>query len=245
MGEVYLARRADGAFELEVAIKLLKRGLDTVAVVQRFLAERRILAQLTHPNIAHAMDAGATPDGRPYLVMEYVNGQAITEHSLAHRQSIAERLRLMITVCLAVQEAHQRQIVHRDLKPSNVMVTAEGQVKLLDFGIAKSLSDEAGDATRMAGDSNALTPSYAAPEQILGQAITPATDVYALGVILYELLTGRLPHQREARPLSVLVAELGNEVIVRPGTMLDRERGRLAESDRAARAGGRCPAIST
>jgi hypothetical protein len=237
MGEVYLARRADRAFELQVAIKLLKRGLDTVAVVRRFLAERRILAQLTHPNIAHAMDAGATPDGRPYLVMEYVDGRSITDHAAASRLSVPERLRLLITVCLAVQEAHRRQIVHRDLKPSNVMVTGEGQVKLLDFGIARSLAEDAGDATRMAGEGNALTPAYAAPEQIRGEAITPTADVYALGVILYELLTGRLPHLREGGSISAMAAALERETLVRPSAALQLERGWLAESERAARLG--------
>ncbi len=239
MGEVYQARRADQAFELRVAIKLLKRGLDTHQVVRRFLLERRILAQLTHPNIAHALDAGAAPDGRPYLVMEYVEGQPITEYARAgsHAQAltIVERLRLMIIVCQAVQEAHKRQIVHRDLKPSNVLVTAEGQVKLLDFGIAKSLSEEEVDATRMAGEATALTPAYAAPEQILGQAITPATDVYALGVMLYELLTARLPHRREGRSASVVIAELNHETVVRPSAALRQERGRLPEPERASR----------
>lgn len=235
MGEVYLARRADQAFDLQVAIKLLKRGLDTGAVVRRFLTERRILAQLTHPNIAHALDAGATPDGRPYLVMEYVEGQSIADYALFHGLSIDDRLRLLITVCLAVQEAHQRQIVHRDLKPSNVLVTADGQVKLLDFGIAKSLIDELVDATRMAGDATMLTPAYAAPEQILGQPVTTATDVYALGVILYELLTGRQPHRREGRSAGVLVGELQNETVVRPSSMLRLDRGRLPESERLMR----------
>ncbi|MDP3293803.1 MAG: serine/threonine-protein kinase [Nevskia sp.] len=239
MGEVYQARRADQAFELRVAIKLLKRGLDTHQVIRRFLLERRILAQLTHPNIAHALDAGAAPDGRPYLVMEYVEGRPITEYARAGSNaqvlSIIERLRLMIIVCQAVQEAHKRQIVHRDLKPSNVLVTAEGQVKLLDFGIAKSLSEEEVDATRMAGEASALTPAYAAPEQILGQAITPATDVYALGVMLYELLTARLPHRREGRSASVIVVELNKETVLRPSTVLRQERGRLPEPERASR----------
>ncbi|WP_273455367.1 serine/threonine-protein kinase [Nevskia ramosa] len=239
MGEVYQARRADQAFELRVAIKLLKRGLDTHQVIRRFLLERRILAQLTHPNIAHALDAGAAPDGRPYLVMEYVEGQAITDYARTGTNgqalSITEMLRLMIVVCQAVQEAHKRQIVHRDLKPSNVLVTAEGQVKLLDFGIAKSLSEEEVDATRMAGEATALTPAYAAPEQILGQAITPATDVYALGVMLYELLTARLPHRREGRSASVIVVELDKETVLRPSTVLRQERGRLPEPERASR----------
>jgi tRNA A-37 threonylcarbamoyl transferase component Bud32 len=235
MGEVYRARRADHAFDLQVAIKLLKRGLDTQQVVRRFLLERRILAQLTHPNIAHALDAGAAPDGRPYLVMEYVAGQPITEYSRVQAHSVVDRLRLMITVCRAVQEAHQRQIVHRDLKPSNVLVTSAGQVKLLDFGIAKSLDDEAMDATRLAGEATALTPAYAAPEQILGQALTSAVDVYALGVMLYELLTARLPHRREGRSASVLAVELGSETLIRPSTVLRQERGRLPEPERLSR----------
>jgi serine/threonine-protein kinase len=235
MGEVYEARRADGAFELRVAIKLLKRGLDSEALVARFAKERRILAQLDHPNIAHVLDAGVAADGRPFLAMEFVDGTPITEYSRAQALPASAILRLMITVCEAVQAAHAKRIVHRDLKPSNVLVTAQGQVKLLDFGIAKALAEEDADATRLAGEAMALTPSYAAPEQLMGLPATPATDVYALGVILYQLLAERLPHQRAGRSTVEIAARLDKETVERPSTALRKERGRLPEPVRLSR----------
>lgn len=235
MGEVYAARRADGAFEMRAAVKLLKRGLDTDAVLRRFLRERRILAQLSHPNIAHLLDAGRAADGRPYLVLEFVDGQTITGHAHTARLSTPEMLRLMITVCDAVQSAHRQQIVHRDLKPSNVMVTAAGQVKLLDFGIAKLMTEDDADATRLAGEGMPLTPAYAAPEQLLGQSATPASDVYALGVMLYQLLAGCLPHRREGKSTTAITHDLKNETIPRPSLVLRRERGRLPETERQQR----------
>jgi WD40 repeat protein/tRNA A-37 threonylcarbamoyl transferase component Bud32 len=235
MGEVYEARRADGAFELRIAIKLLKRGLDTDAVVARFGRERRILAQLDHPNIAHVLDAGVAADGRPFLAMEYVEGSAITEYARTHGLSTAGVLRLMITACEAAQAAHAKRIVHRDLKPSNVMVSSQGQVKLLDFGIAKALSEEDDDATRLAGEATVLTPSYAAPEQLLGRPATPASDVYALGVILYQMLVERLPHRRAGLSSSRIALELDRETRERLSSVLRRERGRLPEQQRIER----------
>lgn len=235
MGEVYEAQRADGTFELRAAVKLLKRGLDTDAVVARFNRERRILAQLDHPNIARVLDAGVVPDGRPFLVMEYVEGQPITEYVRGRDLPAAELLRLMITVCEAVQAAHAKKIVHRDLKPSNVLVTPQGQVKLLDFGIAKAVAEEdESEATRLSGGS-ALTPAYAAPEQLLGLPAAPATDVYALGCILYQLLVERLPHARSGRTTSDIARGLDKETIERPSTVLRKERGRLPEPLRLAR----------
>lgn len=236
MGEVYEARRADGAFELRAAVKLLKRGLDTDSVVRRFLRERRILAQLAHPNIAHLLDAGVAPDGRPYLVMEFVEGLPITHYASSRVLPIHELLTLMLTVCDAVQVAHVRHIVHRDLKPSNVLVTPEGKVKLLDFGIAKLLDDEEGkEETKMQGESTPFTPEYAAPEQILGAQGTTASDVYSLGVILMELLTERLPHQRRGQSATEIALSLNKETVERPSTILRRERGRLSEPVRLAR----------
>jgi serine/threonine protein kinase len=234
MGEVYEAQRADGAFELRAALKLLKRGLDTDALVARFNRERRILARLDHPNIAHVLDAGVAPDGRPFLVMEFVDGASIVDHARSRNLPAAELLRLMITACEAVQAAHAGSIVHRDLKPSNVLVTAQGQVKLLDFGIAKALAeDDDGEATRL-GES-ALTPAYAAPEQLLGLPATPASDVYALGCILYQLLVERLPHRRGGRSAAEIARELGRETIERPSTALRKDRGLLPEPLRLAR----------
>jgi tRNA A-37 threonylcarbamoyl transferase component Bud32 len=235
MGEVYEAQRADGAFELRAAVKLLKRGLDTAAIVARFNRERRILARLDHPNIAHVLDAGVAPDGRPFLVMEYVDGLPVTEWVRGRELAAAEVLRIMITVCEAVQAAHAKHIVHRDLKPSNVLVTAQGQVKLLDFGIAKALTeDEDGEATRLGG-SGAMTPAYAAPEQLLGLPATPASDVYALGCILYQLLLERLPHRRGGRSTAEIARNLERETVERPSTVLRKERGRMAEPLRLAR----------
>lgn len=196
-GTVYLAERVDGEFDQQVAIKLLRRGLDTDELLARFRAERQILASLNHPNIARLLDGGATDDGRPYLVMEVVEGTPITEYCASRRLSIEERLELFMTVGQAVGHAHRNLIVHRDLKPSNILVTDDGTVKLLDFGIAKLLdapgSEHATPPTRTG--LRLLTPEYASPEQILGDPITTAADIYQLGLLLHQLLTGRRPFQ--------------------------------------------------
>ena len=199
MGTVFLAERSDGAFERNVAVKVVRRGMDTEQVLERFLAERQILSRLDHPNIAALLDGGVTPDGRPYLVMEYVDGVPITEYCDTHRLSIARRLELFRSVCRAVHHAHRNLVVHRDLKPSNILVAGDGTVKLLDFGIAKLLDDAEGvDLTRTG--MRALTPAYASPEQLSGEPVTTGTDVYALGVILYELLAGRRPFEALRTP---------------------------------------------
>jgi serine/threonine protein kinase/tetratricopeptide (TPR) repeat protein/TolB-like protein len=191
MGAVYLARRTDD-FEHSVAIKMIRRGMDSALVVRRFRHERQILASLNHPHIARLFDGGTAPEGLPYFVMEYVAGTPIDSYADDHRLTTSERLRLFLPVLDAVQHAHDHHIVHRDLKPSNVLVI-DGHPKLLDFGIAKILGpDSAGDST-MTSLARPMTPDYASPEQILGQPITPATDVYALGLLLYELLTGHRP----------------------------------------------------
>lgn len=197
MGAVYLAERTDGVYSTRVAVKLLQgRWLDP-GVVQRFLSEREILAALRHPNIARLLDGGATEDGRPYLVMEWVDGVPVDRWCEDHQASVEERLRLFVKVCSAVHTAHQNLVVHRDLKPGNILVTADGEPKLLDFGIAKLLDQTslprsgAETATGLAP----MTPAYASPEQIVGGSVTTSTDVYALGVLLYELLSGRRPHQ--------------------------------------------------
>ncbi len=195
MGTVWLARRADAQFEKLVAIKLLKRGTDTEEVLRRFEAERRILARLDHPNIAHLLDAGMTEQHLPYFVMEYVEGARLTDYAWANNLSLGERLRLFLKICAAVQFAHQNLVVHRDLKPGNILVTAECEPKLLDFGVARLLGpgDDAWQMT-IAGQER-FTPGYASPEQVRGDPITTVSDVYSLGAILYELLTGRPPHQ--------------------------------------------------
>jgi eukaryotic-like serine/threonine-protein kinase len=196
MGEVYLAERADAQFEQQVAIKVVHGGALAVGMHSRLKLERQILAQLDHPNIAHLLDGGASPDGSAYIVMEYVDGIAIDAFCDSHGLDITARLKLFQTVCDAVHYAHQNLIVHRDLKPSNILVTAAGVPKLLDFGIAKLL--DARQAARHAlavtqADIRVMTPDHASPEQVRGQTITTASDVYVLGVLLYKLLSGSSP----------------------------------------------------
>ena len=194
MGAVYLAGRADDEFEKEVAIKLLKRGTDTDEVLRRFRTEREILARLEHPNIAHLIDGGTTGDGLPYFVMEYVAGIPVTNFCRDQELSVEARLQLFLKICAAVQFAHQNLVVHRDLKPANILITPEGEPKLLDFGIAKllALDDTAPVVTLV--DHQHLTPGYASPEQVRGDPITTVSDVYALGALLYELLSGKNAH---------------------------------------------------
>ena len=193
MGEVYLAERADAEFDQQVAIKVVFGGSLTRGVHSRIKIERQILAQLDHPNIAHLMDGGSLPDGTAYIVMEYVDGTPIDAFCDSNRLGLVARLKLFQTVCAAVHYAHQNLIVHRDLKPSNILVTADGVPKLLDFGIAKLLDErQAGHHTLAVtqADLRLMTPDHASPEQVRGQAITTASDVYVLGVLLYKLLTG-------------------------------------------------------
>jgi eukaryotic-like serine/threonine-protein kinase len=217
MGAVYLAERADGAFEQRVAVKMIHSGLITSDERERFLQERRILAALEHPHIARVFDGGVTADGRPYFVMEYVEGQPITRYCRARRLDLHDRLRLLVDVCLAIEVAHRHFVVHRDLKPSNILVTGDGRVKLLDFGIAKLLTVSSPDSepiTRVP----AMTPEYAAPEQLRGGTITTATDVYALGAVLYEMLTARRPY--EASSFHELAATVRHGTPARPSAIL-------------------------
>jgi serine/threonine-protein kinase len=191
MGTVWLAERADGQFEQRVALKLVKRGMDTDEILARFLRERQILARLEHPNIARLLDGGVSVDERPYFVMEHVPGVPITEHCDARRLPIRERLELFVVVCRTVGYAHRNLVVHRDIKPSNVLVDSSGAIKLLDFGIAKLLGDEDAAPMLMTRQSSGLmTPEYASPEQLAGERVTTASDVYQLGALLYELLCG-------------------------------------------------------
>jgi serine/threonine protein kinase len=196
MGAVYRAFRADDQYQKQVALKVVRGGQDSAFVISRFKNERQILASLDHPNIARLLDGGSTDDGSPYFVMELIEGESIDQYCDHHQQGIGERLRLFLEVCSAVQFAHQRLIVHRDLKPGNILVTADGTPKLLDFGIAKILDPEAATETPepTLTQFRALTPAYASPEQINGETITTASDVYSLGVILFELLSGHHPY---------------------------------------------------
>ncbi len=214
MGEVWVADRSDGQFEQRVALKLLRAGIDSEGIRRRFMQERQLLARLDHPNIARLLDGGAA-EGRPFFVLELVEGEPITEFARARALTVEQRLRLVATCCDAVDAAHRRLVVHRDIKPSNVLVTRDGVVKLLDFGIAKVLSAESDGEYTQVGE-RVLTPSYAAPEQLVGEPVTTATDVYGLGVLLYRLLTGVLPHARGAAMAGGLSSAVESETIERP-----------------------------
>jgi eukaryotic-like serine/threonine-protein kinase len=220
MGAVYLAERADGAFEKQVAIKVLKRGTDTDEVLRRFSGERQILARLTHPNIAALLDAGTTENDLPYFVMEYVDGRPITKYADEHKLSVTDRLKLFREVCSAVSYAHQHLVIHRDLKPTNVLVTSNGGIKLLDFGIAKLLDESTPEVTVAA--QRRMTPEYASPEQVRGDPVTTVSDVYSLGVLLYELLTGGRPYKLKTRSAEEVTKAICEQNPDRPSTAVTR-----------------------
>lgn len=232
MGVVYLAERDDGAYSKQVAIKLVKQGLGTEEIIRRFRAERQILAQLEHPNIARLLDGGGLDDGAPYLVVEFIEGEPIDRYCDARRLSIDARLELFRDVCAAVQFAHRNLVVHRDLKPSNILVTSDGVVKLLDFGIAKliapELASQAGELTRVG--SRPMSPDYASPEQVRGERITTATDVYALGLLLHELLTGHRAYRLQSYTAEGLEEVICHRLPERPSLTVRREE-RFESSD--------------
>jgi serine/threonine-protein kinase len=236
MGEVWLAERDEAGYRRKLAIKRIRRGLESDELVRRFRTERQLLARLAHRSIARLLDAGVDESGVPFLVLEHVDGTPITAACDARRLSVDGRLALFEEVCRAVAFAHSRLVVHRDLKPNNILVTAEGEVRLLDFGIAKLLDSDDGepaDATRTRG--LLATPEYASPEQLAGEAATTATDVYALGVLLHELLAGERPFARHERsPL-----ELARAVSEREAEPLATATTRGGERERAARAAAR------
>ena len=216
MGEVYRATRADGQYKKEVALKLVRVGLDTPALIDRFRHERQILASLDHPNIARLLDGGTTEEGIPYLIMELIEGTPIDQYCDQLNLDVPQRLQLCLRVCGAVQYAHQRLVIHRDLKPSNILVTIEGIPKLLDFGIAKILDPSAGEETTAL---RPMTPEYASPEQIRGEPITTATDVYSLGVVFYKILTGRSPYPGNTRTPFELAKIICETEPMRPSTV--------------------------
>ena len=229
MGTVYLASRADREFDKKVAVKLIKRGFDTDEIVKRFRYERQILAALEHPNITRLLDGGSTEDGLPFLVMDYVDGVPLKEYCDQGQLTIRNRLELFLKICSAVAYAHQNLVIHRDLKPSNILVLPDGTPKLLDFGIAK-LTDASEGTQQTIGTATALramTPDYASPEQIRGQAVTTTTDVYSLGVILYELLTGHKPYRFKNHSADEITRILWSSTIPRPSAMC-RLHGLLA-----------------
>lgn len=237
MGEVWLAERCDDQFRQQVAVKLVKRGMDTDEIIRRFRRERQLLANLEHPNIARLFDGGATADGLPYLVMEYVQGVPIDVWCNARKLSINDRLRLFAKVCDAVSAAHRNLIVHRDLKPPNILVTADGTPKLLDFGIARLLSAE-GEARTMltaAGTGRMLTPRYASPQQLRGDPVTTTSDVYSLGVVLYELLTGCSPHGSRTSSYEQIAHAVHESQPIRPSSAI-RQRTQAPPCDGSATA---------
>ena len=224
MGEVYLAERADQQFKMQVAIKLIKRGMDTESVLRRFQHERQILASLEHPNIARLLDGGTTEEGLPYFVMEYIKGRRIDRYAEEQGLSITDRLELFRQVCGAVSYAHQRLVVHRDLKPSNILVTPEGAPKLLDFGIAKIIHAEDSSADTFATITAAplMTPEYASPEQFEGGPATTLSDVYSLGAVLYQLLSGRSPHSAKTRSRQAMAPALERAAVEKPSSAAPR-----------------------
>jgi eukaryotic-like serine/threonine-protein kinase len=238
MGDVYRAVRADDAYDKHVALKLIRSGRDSSFFINRFRNERQILASLDHPNIARLYDGGTTNDGVPYFVMELIEGKPIVAYCDHHLLSTTERLRLFLQVCSAVQYAHQRLIVHRDIKPDNILVTAEGVTRLMDFGIAKILE---ADADPQAHDLTstglrAFTPGYASPEQIKGEPITTASDVYSLGVVLYELLTGRSPYRTTSRTPHEMARAICETDPEKPSTAVTRlERSASSNSSETTR----------
>jgi len=224
MGAVYLAERVDGQFEQSVALKLVRDPSGSGNLVERFLRERRILARLTHPNIARLLDGGVADDGRPFLAMEYVDGTPIIAYCDQRRLGIDARLRLFLDACEAVAYAHRSLVVHRDLKPSNILVSDDGRVKLLDFGIAKLLEPDTDvdTPTLTVAGFQMLTPEYAAPEQVRGESVTTATDVYGLGAVLYELLSGYRPHHFQDRTLAGVERVLSGTTPEPPSTTTTR-----------------------
>ena len=225
MGSVWLATRSDDEFEKQVAIKMVKRGMDSHEILRRFRVERQVLANLDHPNIARLIDGRSTSEGLPYLVMEYVEGTPIDRYCEASKLSITDRLHLFRAVCSAVHYAHQNLVVHRDIKAGNILVTADGVPKLLDFGIAKLLRSDGStlEVAQTRPDMRPMTLDYASPEQVRGELITTATDVYSLGVLLFRLLTAQMPFAAEAHSQAALQHAICEREPPRPSTLVFAE----------------------
>lgn len=240
MGAVYEATRADDQYQKRVAIKIVQRDIDSELTLARFRRERQILASLVHPNIATMHDGGVMPDGRPFLVMEYVDGAPITTWCTARALPLRERVALFRQVCAAVHHAHKNLVIHRDLKPGNILVADDGTVKLLDFGIARLLSTDESDGAESnmpltRGGARAFTPEYASPEQIRGEPLTTASDLYSLGVVLFELLTGRRPHQPKSRALVDIERAVLDTPAPRPSSVITDEASQALGGQSSAR----------
>src|SRR5690606_24378310 len=238
MGDVYHAVRADAEFSMQVAIKFLRRSAESDLALRRFRYERQILANLNHRNIAGLPDGGVTEDGQPYFVLELVEGKPITEWCDQRHLDVPARLALFRQVCTAVQHAHRHLVIHRDLKPGNILVTDDGTVKLLDFGIAKLLREEEGadqlPATQ--GGGRVFTPEYAAPEQVRGLPADTGVDVYALGVVLFELVTGRRPFDLTGKLIAEIEDIVVNRPPPRPSSLVTAQRAEALGSRSAGRA---------
>ncbi len=224
MGAVFLAVRADDEYKKRVAIKVIRAGSENQSIRRRFLSERQILASLNHPNIARLLDGGTTEEGVPYLVMDYIEGLAIDEYCDRNKLSTVERLKLFQAVCSAVHYAHQNLVIHRDLKPGNILVSADGTPHLLDFGIAKILNPNLSGLTLdlTVGAMGPMTPEYASPEQVRGETLTTASDIYSLGVVLYELLTGHRPYQFQSRVPQIIAQIICEQEPEKPSTVINR-----------------------
>ena len=236
MGSVYLAERVDARFEKQVAIKMLAPLRDRPALVRCFARERQALAKLEHPNLCRLLDAGETTDGTPYVVLEYVAGETLLRHCDSRRLSLDARLKLLRQICSAVHYAHQNLVVHRDIKPSNILVDGEGRPKLLDFGLAKLLAGAEKEAQASSEPRTlfALTPEYASPEQWTGAAVSTASDVYSLGILLYELLLGFRPFDLAGKSLADVASWVREKPIPAPSVRLRRLRA-VADGDRRLR----------
>src|ERR1700682_1445102 len=242
MGEVYLAE--DSNLHRQVAIKLVKAGLGRAGLIRHFQREERILAALTHPNIARLYGGAVTQNGLPYFVMEYVEGERLDSHCEAHRLDsycqlhrlmIPERLQLFRKICAAVSYAHQHLVIHRDLKPSNIRVTKEGEPTLLDFGIAKLLDDDTTPVEQTMTLASVMTPDYASPEQVRGESMTTASDVYSLGVVLYELLTDQKPYKIDKRSPTAIARAITEQEPTRPSTAVGRSQSSEITTQRLLR----------
>jgi len=230
MGAVYLAERADGQFQKQVAVKMVRPGLDTEFILARFRRERQVLGRFDHPNIGKLLDGGTAANGTPYFVMEYIDGDWITRYCRSKALGVEERLRLFLRVCSAVQYAHLQFVVHRDLKPGNILVDSKGEPKLLDFGICKLLyRDQDDDQNNALTIGTALlTPQYACPEQVRGEPVTIASDVYSLGAVFYELMTGARPYVFPELTPQVVEQVVCEQDVIPPSKMAGQHNAQLA-----------------